>query len=57
MATRARTIGQTAGGKGRIPGNVRTQSDYYKSGRSSAFNPGGVVRDASGNATNRSGKS
>lgn len=57
MAKRAKTIGQTRGGKGRLPGNIQTQADYYNSGRSSAFNPGGVVRNAAGQATNRSGKS
>ena len=57
MAKRAKTIGQTTGGRGKLPGNIQTQSDYYKSGRSSALNPGGVVRDATGKATNRSGKS
>lgn len=57
MAKRAKTIGQTTGGRGKLPGNIKTQADYYNSGRSSAFNPGGTVRNAAGNATNRGGKS
>lgn len=51
------TIGNTRGGRGAIPANVQTQADYYRSGRSSAFNPGGTVRDAKGNATNRGARS
>lgn len=47
-ARRGRTIGNTAGGRGPIPSTVRNQADYYRSGRSSAFNPGGTVRDSTG---------
>lgn len=53
--TRGTTIGNTRGGRGALPANIQTQADYYRSGRSSALNPGGTVRDASGRATNRGG--
>lgn len=51
MPTRGRTatgIGATRGGRGTIPANIRTQADYYRSGRASAFNPRGTVRNAAG---------
>ena len=56
MPARGRTatgIGRTRGGTGAIPANITSQSEYYRSGRSSAFNPRGVVRDATGRALNR----
>ena len=53
----ARTIGNTPGGRGRIGGNIRTQSDYYRSGRSSAFKPGAKVTDGAGNVLSGKGKS
>lgn len=49
------TIGNTRGGRGTIPANIQTQADYYRSGRSSALNPGGTVRGADGRALNRGG--
>ena len=42
--------GTSAWGKrGRLPASVQTQADYYRSGRSSSFAPGNLVRDAAGN--------
>lgn len=43
-----RGIGYTSGGRGPLPSNIVTQSDYYNSGRGSALNPMGAVRDSSG---------
>lgn len=64
MATRGRSattaIGNTPGGRGRIPSNITTMSQYYRSGRSSALAPGATVRDQSGrrvSSTLRSGGS
>lgn len=51
MPTRGRTatgIGNTRGGRGRLPSNIQSMGDYYRSGRASAFNPRGTVRDANG---------
>lgn len=41
-------IGNTRGGRGRLGSNIRTMSDYYNSGRASAFNPGGAVKNKAG---------
>ena len=57
MATRDRgvTIGNTRGGRGPLPGNIRNMSDYYNAGYSSPSNPGGTVRNQDGKPLNRGG--
>ena len=55
MARRGTSIGNTPGGRGAIGTNIRSQADYYRSGRSSALNPGAMVRSQDG--TVLSGKS
>ena len=58
MPTRGRTaIGNTFGGRGRIPANITTMSDYYRSGRTSALNPGATVRDSRGRVLSGGAKS
>ena len=59
MARQATTtrLGNTPGGRGTIPSTVRTQADYYRSGRSSALNPGATVRNAQGKVVSGSAKS
>ncbi len=51
----ATTIGNTRGGRGPLPSNIRNMSDYYNAGYSSPSNPSGVVRNQSGQALNRPG--
>lgn len=48
MARGRTSIGNTAGGRGRLPNGMTSQAEYYRSGRASAFNPGATVRDANG---------
>ena len=60
MPTRNRgttALGNTPGGRGRLPGNIQTQADYYRSGRSSALNPGATVRDQRGKVVSGNAKS
>lgn len=58
MPTRGRTaLGNTYGGRGRIPANITTQAGVYRSGRSSAFAPGATIRDARGRVVSGSAKS
>lgn len=59
MARQATTtrVGNTTGGRGPLPGNVRTMSDYYNSGRTSALNPGATVRNQGGKVVSGSAKS
>lgn len=51
----ATTIGNTPGGRGPLPAGMTTMSQYYRSGRASALNPRGTVRDQNG--ARQSGKS
>lgn len=57
MARPTTRIGNTYGGRGRIGGNIRTQADYYRSGRTSAFNPGATVRNQQGRVVSGGAKS
>lgn len=49
---RGLTVGNTRGGRGPLPANIQTMGDYYNSGRSSAFNPKGAVRNQQGKNLN-----
>lgn len=57
QATTSRGIGNTPGGKGRLPGNIRTMSDYYRAGYSSPSNPGATVRTQGGKVLSGNAKS
>ena len=64
MATRTRgraatntRVGNTPGGRGRIPNNIVTQADYYRSGRTSPNAPGATIRDANGRVVSGNAKS
>lgn len=58
MATRGKTaLGNTYGGRGKLGANIQSMGDYYRSGRSSAFNPGATVRDAQGKVVSGTAKS
>ena len=50
-------IGNTRGGRGPIPANIKTMSDYYNAGLASPSNPGGTVRNQDGKVLSGSAKS
>ena len=50
-------IGNTPGGRGPLPANIKTMSDYYNAGLSSPSNPGATVRNQDGKVVSGSAKS